>query len=246
MQKLTNYKTSNPAFSNYFWEDNPNTSKTMSVRGIIIKSMVCILIIALITASIWKLYDNGTNVRWFTIGGMLAAIVISIVISVRQHWAHFLVPLYAVAKGCFLGGFSAFIKAKFPELPFQAIGVTIITFFTILVLYQTRIIIVTKKLRSVIVTAAFSIMIVYLISFILSLFGIKTFIWGTSWVAIVFNIIAAIVAAFTLLLDFDYIEKHKNKANKYKEWIATWGLLVSLVWLYTEILRLMRTFAIKF
>jgi len=246
MQKLSNYKTSNPAFSNYFWENNPNASKTMSVRGIIIKSMVCILIIALITASIWKLYDNGTNVRWFTIGGMLAAIVISIVISVRQHWAHFLVPLYAVAKGCFLGGFSAFIKTKYPELPFQAIGVTIVTFFTILILYQARIIIVTKKLKSVIITAAFSIMIVYLISFILSLFGIKTFIWGTSWVAIVFNVIAAIIAAFTLLLDFDYIEKHKNKADKYKEWIATWGLLVSLVWLYTEILRLMRTFAIKF
>lgn len=246
MQKLSNYKTSNPAFSNYFWENNPNASKTMSVRGIIIKSMVCILIIALITASIWKLYDNGTNVRWFTIGGMLAAIVISIVISVRQHWAHFLVPLYAVAKGCFLGGFSAFIKTKYPELPFQAIGVTIVTFFTILILYQARIIIVTKKLKSVIITAAFSIMIVYLISFILNLFGIKTFIWGTSWVAIVFNVIAAIIAAFTLLLDFDYIEKHKNKADKYKEWIATWGLLVSLVWLYTEILRLMRTFAIKF
>jgi uncharacterized YccA/Bax inhibitor family protein len=124
--------------------------------------------------------------------------------------------------------------------------VTIFTFFTILVLYQTRIIIVTKKLRSVIVVAAFSIMIVYIISFVLSLFGIKSFIWGTSWVALVFNVIAAIVAAFTLLLDFDYIEKHKNKADKYKEWIATWGLLVSLVWLYTEILRLMRTFAIKF
>ncbi|MCK0179716.1 Bax inhibitor-1/YccA family protein [Flavobacteriaceae bacterium S0862] len=246
MQKLSNYKTSNPAFSNYFWENNSNTSKTMSIRGIIVKSMVCILIIAVITAFVWKLFDNGIKVRWFTIGGMLAAIVISIVISVRQHWAHFLVPLYAVAKGCFLGGFSAFIKAKFPELPFQAIGVTIVTFFTILVLYQTRIIIVTKKLRSVIFTAAFSIMIVYLISFVLSLFGIKTFIWGTSWVAIVFNVIAAIVAAFTLLLDFDYIEKHKNKADKYKEWIATWGLLVSLVWLYTEILRLMRTFAVKF
>ena len=158
MQKLSNYKTSNPAFSNYFWE-------TMSVRGIIVKSMVCILIIAVITAFVWKLFDNGINVRWFTIGGMLAAIVISIVISVRQHWAHFLVPLYAVAKGCFLGGFSAFIKAKFPELPFQAIGVTIVTFFTILVLYQTRIIVVTKKIRSVIITAAFSIFIVYLISF---------------------------------------------------------------------------------
>ncbi|TJY37903.1 Bax inhibitor-1/YccA family protein [Pontimicrobium aquaticum] len=246
MQKLSNYKTSNPAFSNYFWKNNPNTSKTMSVRGIIIKSIVCIFIIALITGFIWKLYDNGTNVRWFTLGGMLAAIIISIVISVRQHWSHVLVPLYAIAKGCFLGGFSAFIKAKYPELPFQAIGVTIITFFTILVLYQTQIIVLTKKLRSVIITAALSIFIVYFISFILSLFGIRSFLWGTSWLAIVFNIIAATVAAFTLLLDFNYIEKHKNKADKYKEWIATWGLLVSLVWLYTEILRLMRKFAIKF
>ncbi len=246
MKKLSNYKTSNPAFSNYFWENNPGASKTMSIRGIIIKSMVCISIIAMIVAYIWELYDNGTNVRWFTIGGMLATIIISIVISVRQHWSHFLVPMYAIAKGCFLGGFSAFIRAKFPELPYQAIGVTIVTFFTILVLYQTRIIVVTKKLRSVILTAAFSIMIVYIISFILSLFGIKTFIWGTSWFALVFNVIAAIVAAFTLLLDFDYIEKHKNKADKYKEWIATWGLLVSLLWLYTEILRLMRTFAVKF
>ncbi len=246
MQKLSNYKSSNPAFSNYFWEHNPETYKTMSVRGIIVKSLSCILIIALITGLVWKLQDSGINVRWFTLGGMLAAIVISIVISVRQHWAHILVPLYAVAKGSFLGGFSAYIKVKYPELPFQAIGVTIVTFFTVLILYQTRLIVVTKKLRSVIITAAVSIFVVYFISFILSLFGIKSFVWGTTWVAIVFNVIAAIVAAFTLLLDFDYIEKHKNKANKYKEWIATWGLLVSLVWLYTEILRLMRTFAVKF
>jgi len=176
----------------------------------------------------------------------LASIIISIVISIRNHWAHFLVPLYAISKGCFLGGFSAYIHAKFPDLPYQAIGVTIITFFTVLVLYQTRIIVLTKKLRSVIVTAAASIFLIYIISWILSFFGIKSFVWGISWVAITFNIVAAIVAAFTFLLDFDFIERYKNKAPKYKEWLATWGLLVSLVWLYTEILRLMRKLAIRF
>ena len=106
--------------------------------------------------------------RWFTLGGMLGSIVISIVISVRKHWAHILVPLYVVAKGCFLGGFSSYAHRNFPELPYQAIGVTIVTFFVMLLLYQFRVIVVTKKLRSVIITAAVSIMVVYLISWILS------------------------------------------------------------------------------
>jgi uncharacterized YccA/Bax inhibitor family protein len=244
--KLSNYKTSNPAFTGFFWDGGSDSSKKMSINGILMKSLGCILLIALITGYVWKLYSNGIDVKWFTLGGMLGSIIISIVISIRHHWAHFLVPLYSIAKGCFLGGFSAYVRARFPEMPFQAIGVTIVTFFTMLVLYQTKIIVVTKKLRSVIIVSATSIMVVYLISFILSLFGIRSFIWGISWVAIVFNIIAVIVASFTLLLDFDYIERHKNKAPKYKEWLATWGLLVSLVWLYTEILRLMRKFAIRF
>lgn len=246
MSRLSNFKSSNPAFTDFFWNDGSSSTKKMSVLGILIKSFFCIAVIAAITVYIWQLHSEGTNVRWFTLGGMLASIIISIVISVRHHWAPFLVPLYCIAKGCFLGGFSAYIRAKFPELPYQAIGVTIVTFFTILILYQTRIIVVTKKLRSVIITAAASIFLVYIISWILSFFGIKSFLWGTSWVAIVFNVIAAIVASFTLLLDFDYIERHKNKAPKQKEWIATWGLLVSLVWLYVETLRLMKKLAIRF
>lgn len=243
---LKNYKTSNPAFTNFFWSESSRTSEKMSVLGIFLKSMTCITMIAIITGCIWKLHSNGYDVSWFTLGGIIASIIISVIISYKQHWAAILVPLYAIAKGCFLGGFSAFIKAKYPDLPFQAIGVTIVTFFTVLLLYQTRIIIVTKRLRSIIVTAAASIFLVYIISWILSLFGIRSFIWGTSWVAIGFNTIAAIVAAFTLLLDFNFIEKHKGKAPKQKEWIATWGLLVSLVWLYTEILRLMHKLSIKF
>ena len=243
--QLKFYKTSNPAFTNYFWEDEAPEQK-MRVSGIIVKSLTCILLIAVIIAEIWKLHSEGINVRWFTLGGMLAAIIISIIISVRRHWAHLLVPLYGIAKGCFLGGFSSFVRVKYPEMPYQAIGMTVITFFTILVFYQTRLIVVTKQLRSVIITAAASIFLVYIISWVLSFFGIRSFIWGTSYVVIAFNVIAAIVAAFTFLLDFDYIERKKNKAPKKKEWIAVWGLLVSLVWLYTEILRLMRKLAIRF
>ncbi len=218
----------------------------MSVRGILVKSLISILMIAFVTGCIWKLHSDGYPVKWFTTGGMLASIVISIIISVRQHWAKFLVPLYAIAKGCFLGGFSSFIQVKFPNMPYQAIGVTIVTFSVMLVLYQTRLIVVTKKLRSIIITACASIFVTYIISWILGFFGIKVFIWGTSWWAIAFNVVAAIFASLSLLLDFDYIERHKNKAPKEKEWLATWGLLVTLVWLYAEILRLMRKLAIRF
>ena len=239
-------RTSNPAFSSYFWDNGGFSGKTMTAPGILFKSLSCILVIAAITVGIWYLYVNGTNVRWFTTGGMIGAIIISIVISVRKHWAHILVPMYTLAKGCFLGGITTFVYAKFPNIPYQAVGVTIVTFFVMLFLYQTRIIIVTKQLRSVIITAAASIFVTYIISWILGFFGIRVFIWGTSWPAIIFNIIAAIFASLSLLLDFDFIERHKNKSPKYMEWLATWGLLVTIVWLYAEILRLLKKFAIRF
>ncbi|QRM88331.1 hypothetical protein FG167_03535 [Lacinutrix sp. WUR7] len=239
-------KTSNPAFSNYFWDDKKSSSAKMTVSGIIIKSLLCIAIIAAITVYVWSLYSSGFDIEWFLYGGIISSIIISVIISYKHDWASFLVPLYAIAKGCFLGGLSSFAHAKFPNMPYQAIGVTIITFFTILFLYQTRIIVVTQKLKSIIITAASSIFLVYIISWILGFFGIQSFIWGTSLVAIAFNVIAAVVASLTLLLDFQYIEKQKGKAPKSKEWLATWGLLVSLVWLYVEILRLMKKLAIRY
>ncbi|NRD19186.1 Bax inhibitor-1/YccA family protein [Winogradskyella eckloniae] len=243
---LRNLKTSNPVFNRYFWDDRKSTTKKMTVSGIFFKSIFGIIVIAAITTYLWKLNEAGISMQWFTLGGMLAAAIISVLISVRQHWSPILVPFYIIAKGCFLGGFSAYGHRHYPELPYQAIGVTIVTFFVMLFLYQLRIIVVTKKLRSVVITATVSIMLVYLISWILSFFGIKTYIWGTSWLAIIFNVLAAIVASFALLLDFDYIERYKNKAPKYKEWIATWGLLATLIWLYIEVLRLLQKFAVRF
>ncbi|GAA4804876.1 Bax inhibitor-1/YccA family protein [Litoribaculum gwangyangense] len=239
-------RTSNPAFTNYFFGGDKTSPKTMSTTGIFFKSIFSIAIIIIISIGIWKLYTTGFDIKWFGIGGMITAITISILISVRQHWAHILVPLYAIAKGFFLGSMSVFAHAHYPNLPYQAIGLTVITFLVVLLLYQTRIIVVTKKLRSIIITVAASIFVIYIISWILGFFGVKFFIWGTTWPAIIFNIVAAIFAALSLLLDFDYIERHKNKSPKYKEWLATWGLLVTLVWLYAEILRLMRSLAIKF
>lgn len=239
-------KTSNPAFSNYFWQQQPIVTAKMSVNGIVLKTLTCLILISGIVVYTWHLYQHNINLKWFTSGGMLVAIVLSILISYNKNWAPFLVPFYAIAKGFFLGGITSYAYAKFPNLPFQAIAVTIITFFAVLFLYQTRIIIVTNKLRSIIIIACSSIFLVYIISWILSFFGLKSFVWGTSWAAILFNIIAAVFASLTFLLDFNFIERQKNHAPKNMEWFATWGLLVSIVWLYVEILRLLKKFAIRF
>ena len=116
-----------------------------------------------------------------------------------------------------------------------------------LILYKARIISVTKRFRSVVITAAITIFFIYILHWILTFFGIHLpFIWGTSWTAIVFNCIAVIVASFSLLLDFDFIDRKLGSAPKYYEWVATWGILVTLIWLYIEVLRLMKKLAIRF
>lgn len=240
------FRTSNPAFNDYFWNQNYSETRTMSVSGIVVKSIGCLILISLITAAIWKLDLQGKDLTWYRYGGLIAAIILSVIISYNKHLASILVPLYAIAKGCFLGAFTAWIKSNYPEIPYQAIGITIVTFLVVLILYQLRLIVVTKTIRSIIITAATSIFLVYIISFILEFFGMRSFLWGTSILAIMFNSVAALVASLTFLLDFDYIERQKNKAPKQMEWFATWGLLVSILWLYIELVRLMRKLAIRF
>ena len=86
-------KTSNPVFTGYFWDEPEDSQRKLTVGGILIKTLFSLVIIAAIVVGIWKLHGTGTSIKWYTTGGMIGAIVISIVISVRRHWAHILVPL---------------------------------------------------------------------------------------------------------------------------------------------------------
>ena len=241
------YRTSNPVFSSYIWRNLGSSRSKMRLFGIFYKSIISLGLLGLSLWYVWDLVYQGVNVRWYTSGGLLAAIVFSILTSYKKHWAPITAPLYALSKGFFLGGFSAYINQRFEGFPMRAVFITVITFFVMLLLYQWRIIVVTKRFRSLVIASVFSIMMVYLISWVLSFFGVAPrFIWGTSWFAIAFNVIAAIVASFTLLLDFSSIERKLGRAPKYMEWVAVWGLLVSLIWLYVEVLRLMKKWAIRF
>lgn len=241
-------QTSNPAFTSYFWNNSKAKYRAkMSVGGIILKSFFMLCLVTISATYTWKIFFKGVDIQWHTTIGMFVAIVASLFISFKRDLAKWLLPIYALAKGFFLGGISAYAHKRFPNLPFQAVGVTILTFFVMLFLFKTKIIVVTKQFRAIVITASITIFMIYLISWILSFFGINlAFIYGTSWFAIGFNVVATLVASFSLLLDFDYIDRHVGRAPKEREWVATWGFLITLIWLYVEVLRLMRKLAIRF
>ncbi|WP_046755071.1 Bax inhibitor-1/YccA family protein [Kordia jejudonensis] len=246
---LFGLSTSNPAFTGYFWnsDGNKKVRKKMTLSGVVLKSIFCLLLVCATASITWKLHFDGVAIKWYTTAGIIVAIVCSILISVRREWVAWLTIIYALAKGLFVGGFSAYMHASYPNLPIQAVIITLVTFIIMLLLFITKIIIVTKKFRSVVITVTTTIFIIYIVAFILSFFGIQvTFLSSTSWFAIAFNIVAAIFASLSLLLDFDYIDRYMGKANKSYEWFATWGLLVTIIWLYVEVLRLLRKLAIRF
>ena len=243
---MSYYRTSNPAFSNYVWKSARSDSK-MTLNGIFFKSLFSIFLVGLTTWYVWNLVEKGVNVKWYTSIGLLAAIFFSLLTSFKRKWAPVTTPLYALSKGFFLGGISAYAEIRFPGMPMKAVSITILTFFVMLILYKAKIVVVTKQFRSVIISVAITIFFIYIINWVLHIFGLSLpFVWGTSWFAILFNIVAAIVASFSLLLDFDFIDRKLYRAPKYYEWVATWGLLVTLIWLYIEVLRLLKKLAIRF
>ncbi len=240
------YKTSNPVFTSYIWKHSYGSNK-MTLNGILLKTLYTLGLVSLTAWYVWQMAKRGESVKYYIYGGMLIALFFSILTSYKKRWSPVTVPIYALAKGAFLGGISAYADNRFEGLPTQAVKVSIIAFFVMLLLYKLNIVKVTHQFRSVIYSAMATIFTVYLISFILRLFGIHLgIVYGYSWYSIAFTFIAASVASFSLLLDFDYIDRKLYKAPKYMEWVATWGILVSLIWLYVEVLRLMKKLAIRF
>ncbi len=239
------YKTSNPVFTSYLWKHSYGAKK-MTLNGILLKTLYALFLVSLSSWYVWNMVKRGENVRYYIYGGMFVALFFSVLTSYKKRWSPVTVPIYALAKGFLLGGISAFADNRFHGLPTQAVKVSIIAFFMMLLLYKLNIVKVTHQFRSVIYSAIATIMTIYLISFILRLFGLHLgIVYGTNWISILFTFIAASVASFSLLLDFDYIDRKLHKAPKYMEWVATWGIMVSLIWLYIEVLRLMKKLAIR-
>jgi uncharacterized YccA/Bax inhibitor family protein len=179
-------------------------------------------------------------VPWLGIGA-LGGFVVALVTIFKKSWAPALSPVYAALEGLALGSISAIYEARYPGIVFQAVALTIGTLATMLIAYKTRAIKATENFKLGVVAATGAIALVYVMSAVLGLFGINVgFMHSAGWLGIGISLLVVFVAALNFVLDFDFIEKGAEQgAPKYMEWYGAFGLLVTLVWLYLEILRLL-------
>jgi uncharacterized YccA/Bax inhibitor family protein len=206
------------------------------------------LFVLLVAAGVvgWNLVKTDANgdvtsfPGWLVVAA-LVAFGLAIVSFFKPKMARFTSPLYALAEGVFIGGISHAYDAAYDGIVVQAVGATAAVFGVMLLLYSARIIRVTERFRRIVVGATVGVMIFYGISLLFSLFGhTPAFLYDSSAFGILLSLFVAGLAAFNLALDFDVIERGaKAGAPKYMEWYAALGLMVTLVWLYLELLRLL-------
>ncbi|MDP1973510.1 MAG: Bax inhibitor-1/YccA family protein, partial [Sediminibacterium sp.] len=195
----------------------------------------------------WNLYeqlkqDTMNTLMWVgIIGGLISALAISF----KPNWAPVLAPLYALLEGLFIGGISAIMNAAFaesyPGLIMQAVGLTFGVALAMFLLYNFRIISATERFKSMVFTATLGIGIFYLITMVLRMFGVNvSFMYDSSLLSIGISLFVVAIAALNLIMDFDMIEQGAERgAPKFMEWYGAFGLMVTIVWLYIEILKLL-------
>ena len=173
--------------------------------------------------------------------GLIGGFILAMITIFKKTWAPITSPMYAVLEGLLLGGLSAIFEVRFPGIVSQAVFATFGTLFGLLFAYKTGIIKATENFKLGVFAATGGIAIVYLISFVMSFFGTRIpYIHESGLIGIGFSVFVVIVAALNLVLDFDFIEQGaESGAPKYMEWYAAFGLLITLVWLYIEMLRLL-------
>lgn len=244
------FKSGNPTLSEKRFKDTVlddvvTNENAMTVKGTLQKFGFLFLMTLGTAFYSWKEAAEGGNVVPLVIGGAIGGLVIAIVLMFKKEWSPYLAPLYALAEGLFVGAISAQYNYALadvaPNIIINAVGLTFGTAIAMYLLYSFRIIKATQKFKAVIVTATAGIAIFYLIAFALSFFGVTIpFLHEGSALGIGFSVFVVALAALNLILDFDMIEQGAALgAPKYMEWYGAFGLLVTIVWLYLEILRLL-------
>lgn len=244
------FKSGNPTLSEKRFKDTVlddvvTNENAMTVKGTLQKFGFLFLMTMGTAFYSWKEAAEGGNVAPLIIGGAIGGLVIAIVLMFKKEWSPYLAPLYALAEGLFVGAISAqynyALASVAPNIIVNAVGLTFGTAIAMYLLYSFRIIKATQKFKAIVFTATAGIAIFYLIAFALSFFGITIpFLHEGSALGIGFSVFVVALAALNLILDFDMIEQGAELgAPKYMEWYGAFGLLVTIVWLYLEILRLL-------
>jgi uncharacterized YccA/Bax inhibitor family protein len=237
-------RTSNPAFSSKtalkaFANTNTETG-TMSIRGTINKSLFMVLIIIAAGSISWKMIAEGASFAMpLVIGSAIVGFILALITIFSPKYVQVTVPLYALAEGLFLGGISAMYNHIYEGIVVHAVLLTAATLFLMLTLYRTGVLKATPAFRKGVIIATGAIAVVYILNFVFSLFG-GSGIYDNGIAGIGFSLLVVGIAAFNLILDFDNIEKGAAMGlSKNYEWYGAFGLMVTLIWLYLEILRLL-------
>lgn len=239
-------RTSNPTLNDSTFDQFTDwvgeSSHVMTLQGTVYKTGLLLATCICAAGLSWQfaLTNSAVGVPML-LGGLLGGLVLSLVISFRPTTAPWAAPLYSIAEGLFLGAVSSSFEARFPGIVFPAVLLTFGTLASLLMAYQSGVIKATENFKLGIVAATGGIALVYIVSIVMSFFRMEIpLIHGSGLVGIGFSLFVVVIAALNLVLDFDHIEEGvKRGAPKYMEWYSAFALLVTLVWLYLEILRLL-------
>ena len=237
-------RTSNPALNdNVFRGERAAIGEAMTVQGAVNKTGVLLVCVIASAAWAWNRFLADPASAAPLIGlGAIGGLIFAFVTIFKRSWAPVTAPIYALLEGLVLGGISVITNLRYPGIAIQAVTLTFGTLLALLNAYKSGIIRVTEKFRLGVVAATGGIALFYFASMILGFFGIHFFgsVFGSGPIGIGFSIVVVIVAALNLVLDFDFIESGARMgAPKYMEWYSAFGLMVTLIWLYLEILRLL-------
>ena len=239
-------RSGNPTLRNStFKNEGATADQVMTLQGTVNKTGILLVLVVIGATYTWNLFfqdGNPAAVMPIAIGGAIGGLVFALITMFKKEWAGVTAPVYAVLEGLFLGGISAIFEAQFPGIVIQATGLTLGTLASLLLLYKLGIIKPTENFRLMVVSATMGIGVLYLISFVMNMFGSGGigFIHSNGLFGIGFSLFVVAIAALNLVLDFDFIEQGSEQgAPKYMEWFGAFALMVTLIWLYLEMLRLL-------
>jgi uncharacterized YccA/Bax inhibitor family protein len=236
-------RTSNPALNEKVFTAIPYYGhEVMTISGTVNKTGL-LLFLAVISGSLtwYKAALNPALAAPWMMGGLIGGFIVALVTIFKKDWAAVTAPLYALLEGLALGGISAIFETQYKGIVFMAVMLTFGTLAAMLLAYRTGIIRASENFKLGIVAATGGIALFYLASIVMGFFGISApLINSATPMGIGFSLVVVVIAALNLVLDFDFIEQGAAAgAPKYMEWYAAFGLMVTLVWLYLEILRLL-------
>ena len=231
-------KTANPALNEQIFQNvrSLDSSSGMTIQGTVNKTAISLAVLVASATFTWVNPNGGLMIL-----GAIGGFIVAIITAFKKEWAPTTTPIYAALQGLFLGGISVMFNQQYPGIVIQAVYLTFGTLFALLMAYASGKIRVTENFKLGLTAAMGGLFFFYIINFILGIFGMGiTSVYGNGIIGIGFSVVVVAIAALNLVLDFDFIEQGAQQgAPKYMEWYGAFGLMVTLIWLYIEILRLL-------